>query len=88
MNLSLHECRCGHVNAVFFSIFSLFHGCYLLPLNCAIELQLILFDFVIDFAIFTWLQTDGETNSQTDQQMDGSMDGPMVGLYFSPLQIQ
>ena len=62
-------------NAIFFSIFFSFYWCYLFPLNCTIDFQLISLDFAIDFAIFTmWLQTYGWTDRQTDGQNNRQTD--------------
>ena len=64
-------------------IFFSFHVCYLFPLNCAIDLQLIKLEFAIDFAIFMWLQTDSQIDGWTNGWTDQRMDGPIAGQYFS-----
>ena len=67
-------------NAIFFSIFFSFYGCYLFQLSCTIEYPLISLDFVIDFAIFTmWLQMCGWTDRQTDEQNNRQTDIMMGG---------
>ena len=58
-------------NAIFVSIFFLFYGWCLFPLNCSIDFQLISLDFSIDFAIFTmWLQTYGWMDRPMDRIME------------------
>ena len=67
-------------NAIFFSVFFSFNGCYLFQWSRTMEFPLISLDFVIDFAIFTmWLQTCGWTDRQTDGQNNGQTDRMMGG---------
>ena len=53
---TMWPCNCFFFNIFFSSIY----GCCWFPLNYTIDLQRILHDFKIAFAMFTaWLQTDG-----------------------------
>ena len=76
---------CGYSMQFYFQYFFSFYGCFLSPLNCTIDLQLISLDFARFcnfFNVVTNRWTDGPMDRQTNGWMDQWMEQWMYNVSF------